>query len=128
MPSTRGAGSFVRGQPRLIANPFPAFLGWVIAGSALKAGLATRNLTLFISALIGLSVSFLFIQYHCLDCGQTGWFLRASRHVCPLRVASVSMGGEGRWSGPALSTQIKIWLAIAIVTACYYLLNTAESR
>lgn len=117
-----------RGQTRLVANPFLTFLGWVAAGSALKAGLATRNLTLSISALIGLSASSLFIQYHCLDCGRTGWVLRARRHVCPLGAARGSMDGAGRWLGPGLSTQIKIWLAIAILAACYYLLTTAENR
>lgn len=128
LPSTGRDGAFVRSQTHLIANPFPTFLGWIIAGSALKAGLVKRNLMLSISALIGLLVASVFIQYHCLDCGRTGWIFRARRHVCPLGAARGSMGGTRRWAGPALSTQIKIWLAIAIFAACYYLLNAAGNR
>jgi hypothetical protein len=126
--SAEDAGNFVHGQARLIANPFLAILAWVLGGSILKRGLEMRNLTLSLTALLGISASLLLIQYHCLDCGATNWAFRARQHLCPRGVARGSMAGAGRSSSPTLSSQIKFWLMLTIVAACYYLLNAATRR
>lgn len=129
-PDSRVVAQIARNHTRLIANPFLAMLGWILFGTWLKIGLKMRSPMLSFAAFLGMPASLLLIQYHCLDCGKTGSVFRARRHLCPPAAARASTSGNGGWRtrGPSISAQLKIWFAIVIMTAFFYLLNTASRR
>jgi hypothetical protein len=97
---------------RLVANPFLGLLLLVCACESFRESLARKNLALFIIG-IGLSVvAILVVQYHCLDCGKTGWFWRASGHACTAVIARRQNGGERRFRGPGLKLQLAGWFIL----------------
>jgi hypothetical protein len=101
---------------RLIANPALALLVCLAAYLAIRHGLIVRHLGLFVLGLILFVVPLPLGQYHCLDCGATGWALRAARHACPAVVARLHHP-DARWFRiPRLRTQFKLWL-VAVVLA-----------
>ena len=68
---------------RLIANPFLAILSWVAAIALIRTSLRHHSLALFLVAGGLFIVAFFLLQFHCLDCGKTGWLLRSRMHACP---------------------------------------------
>ena len=85
-PARSDRGSIVPSQ-RLIVNPFLAVLGFVIIVAIWREAFSRRSSGLFqLGAALLLVVGFL-VQYHCLDCGATGWLIRCRRHACPTVVA-----------------------------------------
>lgn len=127
-PRGQTAAIATHARTRLIANPFLAILGMVLALSALKLGLRSRDLILFVSAAIGMVISLPMIQYHCLDCGETGWAFRARRHLCPLGTLRGMSADNGRPPFPTILAQLKVWFVIAVAAACYDLLRTLIHR
>jgi hypothetical protein len=97
---------------RLVANPFLGVLLLICAYESFRESLGQKNLALFIVG-IGLSlVAILVVQYHCLDCGETGWFWRASGHACTAVIARRQNGGERRFRGPGLKLQLAGWFIL----------------
>jgi hypothetical protein len=94
----------------LIANPLPAVAICVLAIMLLRASLRVRSLTTFLVAIGLLSISVLFTQFHCLDCGKTSWLYSARLHACPAILARWREGRRPRWRLPRLRTQIILWL------------------
>ncbi len=78
---------FVGQHQRLVVNPLVAFLCGLSAALLIRHALHTRNVMLFCAGVGVLFLSFLLIQFHCRDCGSTGWYLHASRHACAAVVA-----------------------------------------
>jgi hypothetical protein len=76
----------------------------------LRASLRVRSLTTFLVAIGLLSISVLFTQFHCLDCGKTSWLYSARLHACPAILARWREGRRPRWRLPRLRTQIILWL------------------
>jgi hypothetical protein len=66
-------------------------------------------------------LGFFLIQYHCVDCGATGWALRHRRHACPEEVA--------RWQNrrplprglPSVGTQIVMWCFLLLFAVFLWL-------
>jgi hypothetical protein len=84
----------------------------ICAYESFRESLGQKNLALFIVG-IGLSlVAILVVQYHCLDCGETGWFWRASGHACTAVIARRQNGGERRFRGPGLKLQLAGWFIL----------------
>ena len=77
---------------RLVANPFLAVLAWLVDVSLMRAAMKSRSSTLFLIGLSLLFVAFFFLQFHCLDCGATGWLFRYRSHACPAVVARYQDG------------------------------------
>jgi hypothetical protein len=94
----------------LVANPLLAVAICVLAIVLLRASLQARNLTVFLIAIGLLSISSLFTQFHCLDCGKTSWLYAARLHACPAILARWREGRRPRWRWPRLKTQIILWL------------------
>jgi hypothetical protein len=116
LSTSRGAAlpfEAVGEHQRLVINPLVAIL-CILSGVALiQHALRTRNVVLFCTAVGVLFLSLLLIQFHCRDCGATGWYLHASRHACAAVVA--------RWrrkvlprSGLRARTQLLIWSYIMV--------------
>ncbi len=73
----------IEDQLRLIVNPFLAVFGWVIALVIIRIALQVYSAYLFLAGLGLLLVPLFLFQYHCLDCGATGWLQCSWRHCCP---------------------------------------------
>lgn len=107
---------------RLIVNPLVAILCSLAGVALIQHALRTRNAFLFCSAVGVLFLSLLLIQFHCRDCGATGWYLHAGKHVC----AAVAT----RWrqnlsaSGLTARTQLLIWSYIMVFGLLMYVVFT----
>jgi hypothetical protein len=106
----RPAGEPIAECQRLLANPLLAVLCWAGVYFVIRHGLLIRNLPLFLVGLVLLIVPIFLVQYHCLDCGATGWLFRSRRHACQAVVARLHNPGTWRRRGPRLKIQIIIWL------------------
>jgi hypothetical protein len=78
----------------------------------LRESLRRRNLALFAIAIILLFIAFVLVQFHCLDCGATGWLLRSRTHACPAVVARRQIRLVRRFRGPGLKLQLVVWFII----------------
>jgi hypothetical protein len=101
---------------RLIANPALALLVCLAAYLAIRQALIVHHVGLFVFGLILFVVPLPLGQYHCLDCGATGWAFRAGRHACPAVVARQHHPDVGWVRIPRLRTQFKIWLVLVVLT------------
>lgn len=112
---------------RLVVNPFLAVLGWLAAAGLIRHSLQSHNLALHLSALIWLFVPYLLIQYHCLDCHATGWYVRSRRHLCPPVLDRLARGGKAsHW--PRARTQLVLWLYFVFVLGLFYILRIRPLR
>ena len=82
-PPSLGPTEPVEAFQRLVANPFLTFFAWLVAFGLVVQSLHRLNLALFVAGLALLFLAFLLLQFHCLDCGATGWLLRASAACLP---------------------------------------------
>jgi hypothetical protein len=94
---------------RLVANPFLALCGlatWLLALEwVIQQDRFDRTWPIFLS-LFGLPF---LLQYHCLDCGATGSFLRWRQHACAAVRQRWTMHRPRRWRGPSPSIQLLLW-------------------
>jgi hypothetical protein len=97
------------GYQRLVANPFLAVLAWLVAFGLLSESMKRQNLAGFMTGIILLFVAFFFLQFHCLDCGATGWLLRSWAHACPAVVTRRQSRLVRRFRGPGLKLQLVAW-------------------
>jgi hypothetical protein len=105
---------------RLVVNPFLTILIWIIF-SGLHRGIEPRLTVAVLFAVLGVFVLGLFlVQFHCLDCGATGWLVRYQHHACPKVVARWQSRVIHRFHGPVLRIQLIAWL---VVTAAALLLG-----
>jgi len=95
---------------RIVVNPLLGVLAWLAMIALLNAGVRSRSLTLFLIGLSLLFLGLLFQQFHCLDCGATGWLFRYRSHACPKIVARYQDREVRRFRLPNVTTQITIWI------------------
>jgi hypothetical protein len=97
---------------RLVVNPVVAILCSLAAVALVQHALRTRNVLLFCTAVGVLFLSLLLIQFHCRDCGASGWYLLAGKHAC----AAVGTRWRQNVSASGLSarTQLLIWAYIMV--------------
>jgi hypothetical protein len=95
---------------RILVNPFLGVLAWVVMFALIDAGVKHQSLTLFLTGL-SLMLAGLFLgQFHCLDCGATGWLYGYRRHACPSVVARYENREVRRFRIPRVWTQVTIWV------------------
>jgi hypothetical protein len=94
---------------RIVVNPFLGVLAWVIMVAVIGAGVRRHSVTVFLSGLSLLLVGFALQQFHCLDCGATGWLYRYKRHACPSVVARYENVEFRPIRLPNVPTQVTIW-------------------
>jgi hypothetical protein len=93
-------------EKRLVVNPFLVVLDWLIAFALFRAAIAHRNFTIFQIGAVLLLSGFFLLQYHCLDCGTTGWLIRHRSHTCH---DDVVRWRPPRFRVPSVGTQIVVW-------------------
>lgn len=113
---------------RFIANPFLAVLGCLLALLVIRSGLRAHHLAWFLGGLCLFGLAFLLIQFHCLDCGATGWLVTWRRHACPGLMDRWRAGRPGRWRPPPLSTQIAGWVYIIASAGALAMVLLGRSR
>jgi len=97
---------------RLVANPLLGVAGCVLAVLLIRYALEHRVLALFIVGIVLMPGAFFFSQFHCLDCGATGWLLAGRRHICRRLLVRWHERRSGRWPFPGLKTQMILWLYV----------------
>jgi hypothetical protein len=102
-----------------VANPFLAVLAWVVAFGLLSESVRIPNLAGFMTAVTLLFVAFFLLQFHCLDCGATGWLLRSWAHACPAVVARSQSQRVSPFRRPGLGPQLFAWFIV--ITAAFIL-------
>ena len=107
-PPRDPAESFASYQ-RVIVNPLLAVAMCVAAVFFVRFSLRERALWQFLVALAWLGLSFFTVQFHCLDCGKTGWFLAVRRHACAPALARWQHGHRVRWRVPTPRIQLILW-------------------
>ena len=75
-------------------------------------GVEHQNLTMLLVGLALTFVPFLLLQFHCLDCGATGWLFRRARHACPAVVMRCENRVVRRFRGPGVKTQLIAWFIL----------------
>ena len=102
---------------RLIVNPFLTVLVFVIVVGIVRIAIQTETAGLFALAVGLLVVDVFLVQYHCLDCGATGWLRRYRRHTCPTVIARWQRGEHRRIRGPSVKLQLAGWLVLLAAAA-----------
>ncbi|HEX3449846.1 MAG TPA: hypothetical protein VHS97_16450 [Isosphaeraceae bacterium] len=99
---------------RLVVNPFLTVLIWIIF-SGLHRGIEPRlTAAVFVAVLVVFVLGLFLVQFHCLDCGATGWLVRYQRHACPKVVARWRSRVVRRFHGPRLRIQLIAWLIVTM--------------
>jgi hypothetical protein len=112
---------------RLVVNPLVAILCGLGGVVLIQHALRTRNVLLFGTAVGVLFLSFLLIQFHCRDCGSTGWYLHVGRHACAAVVARWRQNVSAR-SGLRSRTQLLIWVYVMVLSLLGYAVFTLSQR
>jgi hypothetical protein len=112
---------------RLIVNPFLAVLGWLAAAVLIRYSLRSHNVALHLTALLWLFLPFLLIQFHCLDCRTTDWYVRAARHTCAGVFARWARGDHlSRW--PRGRTQLVLWAYVLAAISLFCMISLLNPR
>ncbi len=113
---------FVGESQRLVANPALMFLVWLLAYLVIRQAVIGHHLGLFFFGLLLPFVPIPLGQFHCLDCGETGWALRSNRHLCPT-VRARYHGQVVSWLPiPRLRIQFAIWMCLAALALVLYVI------
>jgi hypothetical protein len=118
----------IESQLWLIVNPFLAVLGWVIVLAILRLALQIHSLKLFLTGLSLSMVPLFLFQYHCLDCGATGWVQNAWRHCCPAVTARAQSGIVRRAPRLSVKKQTIAWIYLLIVAIAVWGIFFASQR
>jgi hypothetical protein len=118
----------IDGYQRLVANPFLAVLGWLVAFGVLIESVKREKLALFMTAIILFFVGFFFLQFHCLDCGATGLLLKSSSHACPAVVERRQRQRARRFRGPGVKLQLVAWFIFLMTAFILALVMHGERR
>jgi hypothetical protein len=113
---------------RLVANPLLGVADCAFAVLLIRYALEHRVLALFIFGIVLMPGVLFFSQFHCLDCGATGWLLAGRRHICPRLLVRWHEGRPSPWPFPGLKTQMILWLYVLASVAGLLLILFALSN
>jgi hypothetical protein len=97
---------------RLVVNPFLAVLALILVVTFERWAIEHKNLGSFEVAFGLIGLCFFLIQYHCRDCGATGFLLRFRKHVCPTVLARWNQRERPRFRGPGVRAQLLGWFIL----------------
>jgi hypothetical protein len=111
---------------RVVVNPMLAILGGLLGLVVIRYALRYGEPGFFWISVLVFLISGCLIQFHCLDCGATGWLSTARRHACP---SVISRSADVRPAGLRLGVgaQIRVWAwFLGVVALCYLVLSLAR--
>jgi hypothetical protein len=111
-PTSELSGEAVEADQRLLANPFLAVMNLGIVFALLRAAVQYQILVLFLIGMVLLPAPIFLLQFHCLDCGATGWLLGHRRHICPSVMVRRQERRRRRFRGPGLKAQTLAWFFV----------------
>ena len=97
---------------RLVVNPFLTILAWIIFLGLLCSVVPSQDVAGLAADIVVFGLALLLIQFHCLDCGATGWLVRWQRHACPKVLARWQSRIIRRFHGPRLRIQLIAWFIL----------------
>jgi hypothetical protein len=109
----------IRLHQRVIVNPLLAVVFWLADAFLLRMAYSLRDLAAFLGYLAVLILPFFVIQFHCLDCGTTGWYSRVHNHACSAVVARRA-GRLARPWFPAPDVQFRVWFGVVVLAILLY--------
>lgn len=119
LPPSRQAEWAAEGLPqryqRLVSNPFLVMSAAAFWLGAIRAAFDAGH---FIALVLVFSTIGLWRdlgQYHCLDCGATGWLGDWRKHCCDRVSLRFQAGRPRRFRGPGLSKQTVAWVASTLL-------------
>jgi hypothetical protein len=95
---------------RLVVNPFLGVFGLILLAWCIRRLLESSFPPIAVFLLLGLLLLPSLIQFHCLDCGQTGLYLRRKRHTCPSVVTRWTEDRSSRFFTAHLQLVIWVWV------------------
>jgi hypothetical protein len=108
---------------QVVINPLLTVLSWLVMYTLSRPPFSRW---LVIPPEVAFMVCFLslaLLQFHCLDCGRTGWLMGRQRHACGGLLARRKSGTPG-WQVFAPEVQARICLGLlamaAILFACAF--------
>jgi hypothetical protein len=107
-PPRRPVESLLEHQ-RIVVNPFLAVLGWVAVFGIIRRSIQIKSMPLFLAGDGLLLAACLLLQFHCLDCGATGWLLRYKKHACSAVVMRAQNLVTRRFRAPGVKAQLVAW-------------------
>lgn len=113
---------------RLVTNPFLTLALFVVWLKLVEIAFDWRSLWLGGMALVGLVAVFGTLQYHCRDCGRTGWLFHWRTHACDAVVARQLANRIRRWRGPTPTSQAVIWMYVLVCLGIVAILTGAIDR
>jgi hypothetical protein len=108
-PRPRGPVLMPQETQRLLANPFLGIALAFFGTAMLASGYGGRSPVLLCLALLLVFSSLVFLHYHCLDCGKTGFLFRWRSHECERVLLRRLAGSVRRWRGPTPVVQTILW-------------------
>jgi hypothetical protein len=96
---------------RLVVNPFLAVLALVMIVAIGPWVEAKHPFGPFQGLLAALAARFL-VQYHCRDCGATGFLTGFRKHLCPAVLARWHQRELAQFRGPSVGAQYVLWLIV----------------
>ena len=109
----------IEAYQRLIANPFLGVMALGGSCLAINAAIEVQQLDLEVLAASTLIVSRWLFQFHCLDCGSTGWLRRWRDHECHTVRGRLASNRPRRIRGPKPSTQTVLWFVGLVLGSLY---------
>jgi hypothetical protein len=94
---------------RLVANPFLTVLAWIVFLALLRVVVPRQDAAGLVADIVVFALTLLLIQFHCLDCGATGWLVRYHHHACPKVITRWQNRIVRRFHGPGLRLQLIAW-------------------
>lgn len=103
---------------RVLANPFLAIAAVFGLVWWVREGLVGTSQMVRVLLFAGfVPVALWLLQFHCLDCGETGRLLAWKRHLCPAVAERRVRGVVRRFRGPHPLIQTFLWLWVFAIVA-----------
>ena len=99
---------------RLVVNPFLTILAWIVFLGLLRTVVPRQDAAGLDADIVVFGLALLLIQFHCLDCGATGWLVHYQHHACPKVVARWQNRIIRRFHGPRLRIQLIAWFIFVL--------------
>jgi hypothetical protein len=96
-----------RDHQKFVVNPFLAVLGLILLGKLAVLLVFSGFPPFAISLIIPLAFLPHLIQFHCLDCGKTGRYLRKDHHACSTIHARWDEDRSSKF--PSSKAQLTLW-------------------
>ena len=113
---------------RLVVNPLLTVLAWNAFLALLRTVVPRPDTAGLVVDIVVFALALLLIQFHCLDCGATGWLFRYQQHACPRVVARWQNQVVRRFHGPRLRIQLIAWFIVTAAAFVLFAIALGSSR